>query len=219
MTRNAKPMASRKPRIRVKKAPETDEPDVDIQTDPFLESSGEEEAVPPEAPEAPVIAPVKTKRPAKVVRCTDTELIDEFEELQKRMVEWNDTKLAMDEIVARIRKKLGIVSPTCKNTVKKRSECGFTKPTYISREMCELLDIPIDKLYVRNEVTKILNAYISRNGLQNPNDKRHIIPNDTLHKIFKSNPDNRITIFNIQSYIKHHFIKEPPGLEKPMESA
>ena len=54
-------------------------------------------------------------------------------------------------------------------------------------------------------MTRLINAYIRENNLQNPADKRKIIPNSALAAIL-SPSDVPLTYFNLQSRIKQHFI-------------
>lgn len=91
-----------------------------------------------------------------------------------------------------------------------RPVSGFAMPTYLSDELYEFLDIEKDTKVPRKEVTKMINQYIMKNSLRDESDKRNIIPNEELHAIFKSDPSHKITYFNLQSYMKHHFIRERP---------
>jgi chromatin remodeling complex protein RSC6 len=85
---------------------------------------------------------------------------------------------------------------------------GFAMPTYLSDELYEFLGIEKGTKVPRKEVTKMINQYILKNSLRDENDKRNILPNDELHTIFKSDSTHKISYFNLQSYMKHHFIRE-----------
>lgn len=90
----------------------------------------------------------------------------------------------------------------------KRHPSGFAVPYKLSDELYAFLNIKKDEKVPRNDVTRMINEYITKNNLRDTKDKRIIKPNKELHAIFKSSNTDTITYFNLQSYIKHHFIKE-----------
>lgn len=95
-----------------------------------------------------------------------------------------------------------------KTNGERRNPSGFAVASVLSDEMYEFLNITKGEKVPRKDVTRMMNDYITKNELRNPEDKRIILPNDVLKKIFNSNDTNTVTYFNLQSYIKHHFIKE-----------
>ena len=94
-----------------------------------------------------------------------------------------------------------------------RKPSGFAKPTLVSKELCEFLGVPADKMLARTEVTRLLNKYIKDNKLQDPVDRRTIRPDDKLQKLLNITGETQLKYFNMQSYIKHHFIKSTAGGE------
>lgn len=90
----------------------------------------------------------------------------------------------------------------------KRHPSGFAVPYKLSEELYAFLNIHNGEKVPRNDVTRMINEYITKNNLRDEKDKRIIKPNNELHKIFNSSNEDSITYFNLQSYIKHHFIKE-----------
>lgn len=90
----------------------------------------------------------------------------------------------------------------------KRHPSGFAVPYKLSDELYTFLNINKGEKVPRNDVTRMINEYITKNELRDTKDKRIIKPNKELHKIFNSTNNDSITYFNLQSYIKHHFIKE-----------
>ena len=90
----------------------------------------------------------------------------------------------------------------------RRHPSGFAVASILSDEMYQFLNISKGEKVPRKDVTRMMNDYITKNSLRDPSDKRIIIPNEDLHRIFKSTTEDKITYFNLQSYIKHHFIKE-----------
>jgi chromatin remodeling complex protein RSC6 len=102
-----------------------------------------------------------------------------------------------------------VMSKKSKNkSSEKRHPSGFAVPYTLSDELYTFLNIKDGEKVPRNDVTRMINEYITSNSLRDTKDKRIIKPNAELHKIFKSTPNDSITYFNLQSYIKHHFIKE-----------
>lgn len=90
----------------------------------------------------------------------------------------------------------------------KRPASGITKPTKLSEELCDFLGVPRGSSLARTEVTKIINTYIKTNKLQDDNDRRTIHPDVKLKKILLPIPDGKkLSFFNMQSFIKHQFIK------------
>jgi chromatin remodeling complex protein RSC6 len=90
----------------------------------------------------------------------------------------------------------------------KRPASGITKPTKLSDELCDFLGVPKGTSLARTEVTKIINNYIKSNKLQDETDRRTIHPDEKLKKILLPIPaDKKLSFFNMQSFIKHQFVK------------
>lgn len=90
----------------------------------------------------------------------------------------------------------------------KRPASGITKPTKLSEELCDFLGVPRGSTLARTEVTKIINTYIKTNKLQDESDRRTIHPDAKLKKILLPIPDGKkLSFFNMQSFIKHQFVK------------
>lgn len=89
----------------------------------------------------------------------------------------------------------------------KRTPSGFAKPTKLSDELCKFLNLELGSEKARTEVTKQINEYVKQNNLQDPNDKRRIFPNDALKKIMNLKEGDQLSYFNMQKFIKHHFVK------------
>lgn len=95
-----------------------------------------------------------------------------------------------------------------------RALTGFAMPTYLTDEMYDFLnehtELKLEKgeKVLRIVVTRMLNRYIKDQGLRQETDKRYFVPNEILHRIFKSTETDEVSYFNLQKYIKHHFIKE-----------
>lgn len=111
----------------------------------------------------------------------------------------------------------------------KRKPSGFNKPSIISNELCDFLEIDRGTLLARTEVTKMLSTYIADNNLKNPENRRCILligeAGEKLKGILLPVVDDQgneidLTFFNIQRYIKHHFKKSSPKkTEEPAQAS
>lgn len=95
------------------------------------------------------------------------------------------------------------------NTRRRVTPSGFTKPVKLSDSLCDFMGVAHGTTLPRTNVTKYINEYIKTNNLQDPSDKRHILPDDKLKTILdlSGREDSHITYFNMQTFIKHHFSK------------
>lgn len=101
-----------------------------------------------------------------------------------------------------------------KNTnVRQNNNSGFQKPVKISTELSKFTGWSENELRSRVDVTKYICDYIATNNLQNPEDKRQILPDSKLQKLLGFNPektDKPLYYYGIQTYLKNqnHFPKE-----------
>lgn len=99
----------------------------------------------------------------------------------------------------------------------KRAPSGFAKPAKLSNELCKFLGVAEGTEMARTEVTRRLNAYIRENQLQDQQDKRTINPDAKLKAILDLKDGQKPTYFNLQSFIKHHFVKADEGAPAPAQ--
>jgi len=82
---------------------------------------------------------------------------------------------------------------------KKKQDSAFMKPVEISDVLAEIVGKgPMP----RTEVTKKLWAYIKKNKLQDPKNKRNIKPDSKLAKVFGSS--SAIDMFKMTSKVSKH---------------
>lgn len=95
-----------------------------------------------------------------------------------------------------------------KRKIKKanRKASGFAKPGKISSELALFMSKNEGELVARTEVTKYIIGYIKENGLQNPVNRKIILPNAQLKKLLSVNNDDEVTYFNLQKHMNHHFV-------------
>jgi len=96
------------------------------------------------------------------------------------------------------------------STSSNRAPSGFAKPTRISDQLCEFLGVSKGSSLARTEVTRVINTYIKQHNLQDPNDKRRIIPNSSLRTILGLQEGEVASYFTLQRLLKSHFLKETP---------
>ena len=89
-----------------------------------------------------------------------------------------------------------------------RKPCGFARPTPVSDELCDFLKIDKGSEVSRTTVTRALIQYIKDQNLQNPENKKQILPDATLSGLFGENAkDQTLTYFTMQKFVNHHFKK------------
>jgi chromatin remodeling complex protein RSC6 len=84
---------------------------------------------------------------------------------------------------------------------------GFVKPTKISDELIKFLGKEAGTEMSRVEVSKEINAYINLHKLKDEKCGRQINPDAKLTKLLKVQKGEVLTFFNLQRYLKIHFIK------------
>ena len=88
---------------------------------------------------------------------------------------------------------------------------GITKPVAISDELAMFLKVAIGTLVPRNEVTKGVSTYVKENDLSDPaNKQRFILDERPAAKVLRTllgNPSEDVTYFNLQRYLKHHYVQ------------
>ena len=85
---------------------------------------------------------------------------------------------------------------------------GFVRPQKISNELAEFLGKPVGSEMVRTDVSRLINSYIRVNNLQDPQNGRRINPDAKLRALLRIGQNEELTYFNLQKYMKHHFIRE-----------
>lgn len=86
---------------------------------------------------------------------------------------------------------------------------ALQKPVAISDELCKFLGFEPKTEHSRQEVTGGINSYIKENNLQDPTNRRFILLEGSdaaacLKKLLRD-PDQPVTFFNIQRYLKPHY--------------
>ena len=123
----------------------------------------------------------------------------------------NDFK-TLEKTVSREMKNAQKASSKKRRSNVNRKPSGFVKPTRISDELAQFLGKTIGTEMARTDVSKEINTYIQANSLQDKDNGRIIHPDDKLTKLLKVSKDDELTYFNLQRYMKHHFMKATPAV-------
>ena len=123
-----------------------------------------------------------------------TSLKADFKTLQKSVE--RDMKAAVKAATARKKRDMG-----------DRPKSGFVKPTRISDELAKFLNKEVGTEMARTEVSKEINQYVVANNLRDKNNGRIILPDKKLSTLLKVGKTDEVTYFNLQRYLKPHFIK------------
>lgn len=83
-------------------------------------------------------------------------------------------------------------------TTNPKKNSAFMKPVQASPELAEIVG---NDPMPRTEITKKLWDYIKKNDLQDPNNKRNIIPDTKLAKVLGSKP---INMFQMTAVVSKH---------------
>jgi chromatin remodeling complex protein RSC6 len=128
-----------------------------------------------------------------------SEMKEMFSTLEKKTKKLNH---AIDMVVKKEQKVTTKVK-------RERKPCGFAVSSKVTPVMCEFMGKEDGTLISRIEITKYLNLYIKEQGLENPENKQIIVPDEKLWKILGDEArEEKITHFTIQKYLNKHFIKE-----------
>lgn len=148
------------------------------------------------APAAPVVAaaPVAEAAPS---------LLDKLETKVKALADL--VKETVTELKA-IKKEYERLKKSVDKTERKRANArsnpnGFAKPVPISDELCHFLSMPVNSELSRTDITRKINAYIKQHNLNKPENKRFILPDAALRKLFQLAAGEEISYFSIQKHI------------------
>jgi len=87
----------------------------------------------------------------------------------------------------------------------RKSPSGFAKPNKISDQLCDFLGVPHGTEKSRTDVTRFINAYVKEHNLNNPTNRRVILPDAKLKSILNIKDGEEVTFFILQRLISHHF--------------
>lgn len=187
--------------------------------------------------EEPKVELPKVEEPKVVESETEVESESESESLEKQfddlkdmvtvtIKELNDKLKTFRSIESAIKKLGSSIKKELKLSKKKKtrknsnmsSEHGFNAPVKISDELADFLDMKKGSKLRRPAVTSLISQYADKHNLKDeknrgifrPDAKLKKILGAAIHPLKKGSDVKGYGIFNLQIYLKKHFIKETP---------
>ena len=162
------------------------------------------------------VAPVKPMVEATTTDVsTEVSNVDKLSTVLEKLLSFQNEVKEIISIVKVVQKEYNKIQKQTNKKTKKassstgtRAPSGFAKPTRISDQLCEFLGVSKGSSLARTEVTRVINTYIKQHNLQDPNDKRRIIPNAALRVILGLKEGEVASYFTLQRLLKSHFLKE-----------
>lgn len=150
------------------------------------------------------VAPVEDEAPVESPLAT----------LEEKLALLSSTLKEVNVQVRVVKKELDRLRRIADRVERKRANArttpnGFAKPTKISDELCVFLGVPKGSEKSRTEVTREIHKYVKGKDLSDPKNKRIILAakDATLKKLLACTDKDEISYFNLQKFLKHHFIK------------
>lgn len=173
------------------------------------------EAAPPKVEEKNVVSeaqPVSTIAPdATTIESSLTEnllvLAESIQSMTTLLAKLKSDYKVLEKQVLKEARSMDKVNAKRKKSKGSRAPSGFVKPTAISKDLAKFLGVAEDTKMARTDVTKMITAYVKDNKLQAPNNGRKIIPDKKLMSLLNCKASDEVTYFNLQKYMKPHFIK------------
>lgn len=172
------------------------------------------------AASAPVSAPVVAAAP--VVVAAPEEEVNLVAEFASQVAKVNDLRTALGVVLADMKKTEKRLARELKKAGRRRrprapalDEAGqplpkkpsvFTKPQKITDDLCVFLGKAKGTEMSRSDVTRGIMAYVKEKSL---NNKQDINPDAALRKLLRSTEAEKVTILNLQRYLKVHYVKAP----------
>lgn len=172
-------------------------------------------AAPVSAPVSAPVLPSEVAAPASEVPVIDAatlssklgDFASKIQQVAALLTSMKSDYKTLEKTVARELKQATKSSGKKRKTSANKSPSGFVKPTKISDELIKFLGKEAGTEMSRVEVSKEINAYITANQLKDKVSGRQINPDAKLAKLLKVGKDEVLTYFNLQKYLKVHFIK------------
>ena len=162
---------------------------------------------------APVVEPAVQEPVAEVVENATSAKLAEFgakiQQVTNLLSNLKSDFKTLEKSIARDLKAAQKSSGRKRKTVNaNRQPSGFAKPTRISDELAKFLGKPVGTELARTGVSKEINTYIRTHNLQDKANGRLIHPDTKLASLLNIKNGEELTYFNLQRYMKHHFIKD-----------
>lgn len=169
-------------------------------------------------PEPVVVQPVAQPTVVETAQVEESTMVSRLSVFGAKLTQLNglfsslkaDFKLLEKQVSKELKTAQKLSSKKRKTNVN-RQPSGFVKPTLISNELATFLGKAHGTELARTAVSREINNYIRTNGLQDKENGRKINADAKLTSLLKLGKDDQLTYFNLQKYMKHHFIKATPA--------
>jgi chromatin remodeling complex protein RSC6 len=144
---------------------------------------------------------------ANLVSCLQLEL-DATRANKKRQVATSTWRKLITDVKQLKVKVMKAAKKPKRKVTNGNSKSGLLKPVKVSQEMAEFAGWDPSELKSRVDAYRSICQYVKSNNLQNPNDRRQIIADDTLKSLLKydENVDPNLTYCYLQTKLKPHFV-------------
>ena len=165
--------------------------------------------LPSEVP-APVVLPSEVVAPVVDIVTLSSKLVDFSSKIQQvaaLLTSMKSDYKTLEKTVARELKQATKTGGKKRRSSGNKQPSGFVKPTKISDELIAFLGKEPNTEMSRVEVSKEINEYINAHKLKDEKCGRQINPDAKLSMLLKIQENEVLTFFNLQRYLKIHFIK------------
>lgn len=175
------------------------------------------------APAVPVVASPAAAAPSTEVKAEEPRVSSDsiLTEMENKVQQVGTVYLTLKADIRNLRKNLvrekkdaekaSKLSKAAKKAAKaknpNRKQSGFTMPTRISDELAKFLGKAPGTEMSRTDVAKEIINYIQTNQLKDKTNGRIIHPDAALSGLFKISDKDQLHFFNLQTFMKPHFIK------------
>ncbi len=188
---------------------------VTVETAPVVEKKQKKakatapaEVVAPAPVVAPVVeAPVETPADASSLASKLNDFGSKIQQATAILSGMKADYKQLEKVVSRELKAASKSKKGKKATNVNRQPSGFVKPSVISDELIKFLGKEPGTMMSRVEVSKGINEYIKSNNLKDKVSGRQINPDAKLATLLKVGKDEVLTYFNLQKFLKVHFVK------------
>jgi len=184
---------------------------------PVVVAPVESAAAPVESPAVVSAAPVESVESSTSVKMT--EFSAKLQQLSSIFTTFKSEYKVLEKLVQRELKAAQKSSAKKTKRSGNRQPSGFVKPTRISDELAQFLGKEAGIEMARTTVSREINQYIRTNNLQDKANGRKINPDASLSTLLKYNSGDELTYFNLQKYMKHHFIKAESAVVAAVSSS
>jgi chromatin remodeling complex protein RSC6 len=161
---------------------------------------------------APAVTPAAAVESAEAVVDTSSKLAEfgaKINQVGALLASIKADYKALEKTIAKDLKNASKSKKSKKSSVPNpnRQASGFVKPSAVSEDLLKFFGKEAGTMMSRVEVSKEITAYIEKNGLKDKDNGRQINPDAKLTKLLKVGAGEVLTYFNLQRYLKIHFIK------------